>query len=613
MLVRFLFVSVVVSLLAPHAWTQRSSAPRGSVPAPTSHTPVPDIGTRYGVGPSGLPTVSAEFGGHRAEDEPKVEFSSQTVLVAVPVVVTDKSGQHVHSLSKDKFHIFENGKEQKVSTFEEVSATSAPLLASATKPGEFQNVSAELQQPPRTLAIFAIDSINAPFLDQSVGRRELIRYLSANLDPAQVTGLVLIGAKGMRVLQGLTPDPAALVAAVKKVSGELPAMQGYDDETQVAAASLGSPSTPSQGTTTRGGFAGDSGAPSMVDTASELRDFVRYGDAVGAAFQQELAIETTLRAFLDVAAYVCGIPGKKALIWATGGFPFTLDSPSSVPGGRLSLLYERTMSALNQAQLSVYPVDVRGLVSNSPVADPKYNGGHLGPQMMNAAVGRSWLQASTLETLMDIAAMTGGRAFYNTNDLAGSFRKATDDASSYYALGYYLNTHNDKPGWRGLKVKVNQPGLEVRARSGFFVTNATMNLAVSRSLDEEAALSSPFDATSIPVTLRWLGTSRDGEKRKVNFSIALPRDTVVIEESMQNHFSFDLRALAKDENGKTVGKFDQSLQGNIKPEAMQIIKAQGISYHNLIELAPGRYKVKIVLRDNLTGKIGSVSAPLTVD
>ena len=83
---------------------------------------------------------------------------------------------------------------------------------------------------------------------------------------------------------------------------------------------------------------------------------------------QENAIETTMNAFLGIAWSLSGVPGRKSLIWATGGFPFSMDSPSSVPGGYLSLLYERTMLALNEAQISVYPVDIRGLMNNSMLA-----------------------------------------------------------------------------------------------------------------------------------------------------------------------------------------------------------------------------------------------------
>jgi len=602
----FFLLALVVSTCV---WAQRGGGGRTGSPS----GPVVDQGARFGVGGPAMPSSSRNpFSTHNAEDDQKVEFSSTTVLVQVPVVVTDKSGVHIHNLAKENFQIFENGKEQKVGAFEEITAANAPLPAPAPKPGEFSNMTADPKQP-RTLAIIAIDSINTPYLDQAYGRQQLIKYLSENLDPGQTMGLVMIGSRGVRVLQGLTSDPTQLIAAVKKVRGEISAMQGFDTEAQVAAAGQSNFDVPSSNSGLPGGFAGDSDVVPLIDIAGQLRDFALKGDAISGAFEQNHAIELTLHAFLDVANYVSGIPGRKALIWATGSFPFTIDSPSTVPGGQLTQLYEHAMAALNQSEMSVYPVDIRGLVANSVAADATYSGGHLGPQMMNAQVGRSWLQASSLDTLRDFAAMTGGRAFYNTEDLAGSFHKAADDASSYYMLGYYLDTHNDKPGWRSLKVKVNKPSVEIRARSGFFVTNATMNSAMTRVMDEDFALNSPFDATSVPITLRWLGTAPDGDKRKVNFSVAVPSNGVLIDEVAQNRFSIDLAAVVTNEKGANAGKFEQPLQGNIRPESMAIVKTQGISYKNMMELPPGQYTVRMIVRDNLTGKIGSVSAPLTVN
>ena len=154
-----------------------------------------------------------------------------------------------------------------------------------------------------------------------------------------------------------------------------------------------------------------------------------------------------MNGFLGIAWSLSGVPGRKSLIWATGGFPFAMDSPSTVPGGYLSLLYERTMLALNDAQISVYPVDVRGLVSNSHCWLGESHQRPQRPRYLRwQLTNRMWLNQAKIDTLNDFADMTGGKAFYNTNDLAGSFKRAADDASSYYLLSYYLDTRNNKSG-----------------------------------------------------------------------------------------------------------------------------------------------------------------------
>jgi len=107
---------------------------------------------------------------------------------------------------------------------------------------------------------------------------------------------------------------------------------------------------------------------SLGQTQSAIDEFVSQGDVDYAQFKQERAIETTMQAFLGIAWSLSGIPGRKTLLWATGGFPFAMDSPSSVPGGYLSELYERAMQAMNEADVSVYPVDAQGLVNYGPSA-----------------------------------------------------------------------------------------------------------------------------------------------------------------------------------------------------------------------------------------------------
>jgi len=539
--------------------------------------------------------------GLHADDEKRVEFRSQTVLVQVPAVVTDKAGNHLHDLKKEDFKIEENGKEQKITVFEEVTATNARLTPAANPPGTFSNL-AQNGEPPRNVAVIALDTVNTPFLDQTYGRQQLVKYLADNLDNGPVLAMVVIGSKGVRTISGVTSDPASLLAALKKARGELPAMQGIDTDAQALA---------NAGGVTTGMVPLLSYTDDIASQTAQIEQFVLQGDAIYAGYQQSRAIENTMQAFLAIAWSLSGIPGRKSLIWATGGFPFYLDSPATVPGGYLSVLYERAMEALNDAQVSVYPVDVRGLVNYSPVADGKISGPMSGQVLASKTTNRSWLQASTIGTLQEFAAMTGGKAYYNNNDLTVGFKQAVEDSTSYYLLGYYLETHNTKPGWRKLQVKVAHNDAEVRARSGFLVTNATMNPEITQQADLGFALNSPFDSTGIPLSVQWRGTEPDGDKKKVAFALHLPMTGITI-EGERNAFDVDFLAQAV-KNGAPPSNVGGTAKGALTAEALAKIKADGIFYGNSLDLPPGNYQVKFVVRDNLSGRIGSVTAPLTVN
>jgi VWFA-related protein len=528
-----------------------------------------------------------------ANDEPRVEFRSQTVLIQVPVVVTDKSGKHLHGLNKEDFTVLENGKPVAVSNFEELTASTAQIAAPSVVNGQFHNLTFDGPQP-RNVVVIALDTVNTPFLDQAYGRRELIKFLAHSVDPGQVLALMLITSQGLKVVQGLSGDPAHLVQALNKAAGEIAPLETVSAEAQESLV---------------GGVSGSGGDPVLQG----LDRFVLDGDDVEAQFIQSNAIETTMNAFLGIAWSLSGVPGRKSLIWATGGFPFDIGSPSNVPGGYLSLLYERTMLALNDSQVSVYPVDIRGLANSPSFADGRTSGVTTGLNASGQIRNRIWLQQSKFDTLNDFADMTGGKAFYNTNDLAGSFRRAADDASSYYMLGYYLDTTNNKPGWRKLQVKIAKKDIEIRARNGFFVTNATMNPLLSRDRDMNNALHAPIEGTGVPVTVQWLSLAADGDKKKATFQAHMPAGSLTFDPAGRDQLNFEFAALAFDKNGKEAGQAAQSFTRPVPEAQLASVRANGLNFRNSLELAPGQYTVRFVVRDNVTGKVGSVTAPLTVN
>jgi len=584
-----LFLSLIPSavLSQTHGGGGRSSTPRPSSAGNPANTGLPI--------PSATPVTTAD-------QEGRIEFRTQAVLIQVPIIVTDKSGNHIHGMMRENFHVLENGKEQKISGFEEVTPNAAKLPVVATQPGEFRNLTLT-EQDPHIVTVIALDTVNTPFLDQATGRRELVKYLASNLSSGQVLAMMIITSHGLKIVQGLTGDPAQLLAALKKAGGELPAMHEVDLDAQADAAA---------------GDISDLGSiPLDSDPTSAIDDFVQRGDAIYAQFQQQNAIETTMNAFLGIARSLSGIPGRKSLIWATGGFPFTISSPAAVPGGYLSGLYERAMDALAAAQISVYPVDVRGLVNNNPIGDASISRPRVGSALVRQMGNRAWLQQSTIDTLNEFAEMTGGKAFYNTNDLATSFQRAADDASSYYLASYYLDMRNDRAGWRQLKVKVDKKDTDVRARKGFFVTNATLHMEISRDTDMRYALTSPLEGTGVPLSMKWLPATRDGEKKKAGFLIHFPVDAVTIENHEgQRRFNFDVAAIAftaDGKNSKTANATSKTVTAAIPDAKMSPLREKGLTMEDSLELDPGQYVVRVVVRDNVTGRIGSVTAPLSVN
>jgi VWFA-related protein len=538
------------------------------------------------------------------DNNSEVKFTSRTELVLIPAVVTDKSGNHINGLKKEDFSVFENGTEQKVSTFEEITSDTV-RLARPQRPNEFSNFTAGATASGRRITLIVLDLLNTAFSDQAYARKDLLKYLTQSVDQREPTALYTLTRSGIHVIHDFTTDPRVLVAALHRVKGDTSQM--VDSVETVEAVT---------GTASPDGSAGVD--PGAVQTeAQKLQTMMEDAELNFQSFQQRLAITYTLEAMQQVAQALGGFPGRKSLIWAGGGFPFSVSDNTMqlAPAGRDSLtdvlpLYEHTWQLLNNAQISLYPVDVKGLqVVSLPSASVRNPG-------RNYARNMNWRNLDTQATLQTFASMTGGRAYFNSNDLVKGFRDAVNDSSEYYMLGYYLDRSKTKAGWRKLAVKAKRDHLEVRARSGFFVTNATVDPEHSRNNDISSALQSPLDYTSLPLVVRWdkVEPGKEPGKKHLNYEVHLPPDAIVVDETDNNHVVLDFLALAKTPEGKSAGQpVDQKLEARLSPEKVASIRKKGVAYAGSLDLAPGEYTVRFVVRDDIGGRVGSVAAPIKVE
>jgi|ERR1022692_526127 VWFA-related protein len=540
---------------------------------------------------------------NKDKENSELKFTARTELVLIPTLVTDKSGNHISGLKKEDFTVLENGAEQKVATFEEI--TSDPQRWSRPRnPNEYSNTLAG-QAANRRVTLIVLDLLNTPFVDQAYARKDLLKYLTQSVDQREPTALYTLTRSGLHIIHDFTTDPRVLVAALHKVKGD--AAQMVDDAGTVEAVT---------GSASPDGSAGliDSGA--VATEAQQIQAMLEDAELNFQSFQQRLAITYTLQAMQQVAQALAGFPGRKSLIWASGGFPFNVSDNTMqlAPAGRDTLsdvlpMYERTWDLLNNAQIALYPVDVKGLqVVGTPSASVRNPG-------RNYTRNTSNRDLDTRATLQTFAAMTGGRAYYNSNDLVKGFQNAVSDSAEYYMVGYYLDRSNTKPGWRKLVVKVKREHVEVRARSGFFVTNATVDPENNRNNDISSALQSPLDFTSLALVARWdkVEPGKLPGKKHVKYSMHLAPDPALIDRADNNHLVLDFVVMAKTAEGKPVDQpSDQKYDAHLTPEKLSTM-SQGIDYKGALDLAPGEYTVRFVIRDDLSGRVGSVAAPLKVE
>jgi VWFA-related protein len=401
--------------------------------------------------------------------------------------------------------------------------------------------------------------------------------------------LFIIGRSGLKILHDFTTDPAVLAAALKKRPGDKQAVEEASQEAIPAGT--------------------DPMLAMLMKREIEAEQRME-------SFERRTAVILTMEAMQQIAQSCAGLPGRKAVLWASAGFPFSINEAdmviniAGVKGDSLadvSALYQKTWRDLNQAQVSVYPVDVRGLVvSNLPdvsIRNPN----------SNYYSHASWMQTETIGTFQAFAQATGGRAFYNTNDLATAFQRAADDNASYYVLSYYLARKDKKPGWHKLSVKVHHDGTHVRARTGFFLDKDNSQQTYKSEL--QIALTSPLEYTAIPITGEWQQAKAAPEpgKKQVIFILTMPANFAEIDETSNNHMQIEFAAVARTATGTAADETVKTMDAHLKPASVEQIRTHGLDYRGALTLPPGEYTVHFAVQDQLNGRVGSVTTPLKVE
>ena len=527
---------------------------------------------------------------------PQTTFRSGSQLVLVPAVVTGKSG-HVSGLKPEDFVVEENGHRQKIAVFEEVTsvgAVSRPQLP----PGVFTNQLA-LRGPAPLITIFVLDRINTPLFDQEYGRRQLLDYLADKLQPNMLVCLAYADHAGVHVIHDFTGDTNALIRALKAVRGKQPA-EAVD----------------AQLTTAVGDFiAGRRVLPPTKesgDTSSESAEHLRRLAALNEEmYQRNDAAEATFVSLLALAQAFKGVPGRKTMVWITAGFPFYVADIEHDPSAQNKDLAARTYQALNDANIAIYPVDARGLMGYSqgprPLRPPQVPYPGAEPPGVSGQLGA---MRDSFGTLEDVAALTGGRAYFNRNDIDRGIALAVDDSSSYYMLGYYLAADDAKPGWRKLKVGVDKPGAHVRARDGFFVTADPGER--TRDAELVVALASPLDAPAIPLALRLVPAETKDGKRSVEWRMAIDAKGISL-DPVTHHVVIEVLSEVRDaKTGAIATRFGRTLSMTIKDSGVAGFHESALAVNAAFQLPAGEYNARFIVMDQATGQLGSLNAHFDV-
>jgi VWFA-related protein len=583
--------------------------------------------------------AAAQQGAPASSKQPITTLHTRTDLVVIDVVVTDKGQNPIHDLKQSDFTLLEDGKPQQIKSFEEhhsLPPAEAAKLEPMPKlaPGYFTNYSPVPANG--AINVLLLDALNTPMKDQSFVRAQLLEYLKNS--PKGVRVAIFGLTTHLIMLQGFTSDPEVLKAAVSGKAGPKGSVLLND------AVSGGSNVDNSMSEAMQE-FGGSD--PSSAQILANVQQF----EAQAASFQLQLRAQYTLDAMNQLARYLVSLPGRKNLIWFSGSFPLNILPDGDLQDPFAAMMsaedeYRETTNLLARSQVSVYPIDARGLFNN-PAFDASQSGRAIARSPQGAAKAVSQFNDQTNgehATMFAMAEDTGGRAFVNTNALSVAVGKAIEAGSNYYTLSYSPSDPKWQGQYRKIQVKLPQPGLNLAYRHGYYAddpdtppkrgqesaaTAPTRSSAINIALMRGAP-----DPTQITVEGRILPASTATEetvapKNEINpdpklkikgpykryvLDLAVDPGNVkfVITPSDGNyHCAIEFVTLIYDHDGNIINTAHEKVTPTLPPAAYASVRKTGASFHQEISVpVKGEYFMRTAVHDLLTDRVGGIEVPI---
>ncbi len=547
----------------------------------------------------------------------------KTRLVVVDVIALDRKGVPVADLKTDDFTLLEENKPQKIRVFnfQQGPQGQPAVLAPATLPAN------RITNVPRfktnsALNVLLLDGINVTNANQKYAREEMLRFLE-RLPAGQPLAVYAMGTR-LHMLQDFTVDPTLLKEAVKKAKSTSLAVRSESSN------AIDIP-------------------PATLDAMplAMLQQVLRFGQEQ-AINQMDERVRLTIEQLGALARNLSGYPGRKNLIWVSEAFPAYLFPNDPDPTGRNSSsaaasqlpIVKNYQSEINHAsdllanaQVAVYPVDA-GAVGNrdvySSLSNTDSNGNYLGNSARGAirnGIGGS-AQASEISnssetamnshsTMNSVAEQTGGKAFYNTNDLNRAIRDSMEDGSTYYTLGYYPENKDWDGRFRRISLKVNRPGVKLHYRQGFYAVEPkeyakqdpkilAIDLGSALDINNPISTALPFQAIVLPLS------AQNGNKIQINFGVDAHAIAFELKPDGLQHAAVDCGVRAYSKTGESIKLQGNTFNAALAPEQYQKVMKAIFPCNQTLELPPGEYLLRLAVRDTNNGLIGTANGSATV-
>ncbi len=609
-----------------------NSAP-SEAPAPT---PAPEPPTaELSVAPAtALPVLPADA-------KPSAEPSGFTLrttarLVDVSVVVVDKKGRPMTDLKPGDFEVYDNGRKQQIRFFSPAGSAAEPPPATqpAGLPEQFSNhaprqaaASLSAGKPESDSTILLIDASNLAWGDLSYARQELLSFLKA-VPAGEPVGLYVLKSHGFQILEEPTLDHVQLAAVLAKWMPSAQDLEQAQEEEQRNRRQM-----------------------EYVHTAADLQ-FVNGNPTIATSAAEESADPQLLEMGSDptrvaliflaaIARPLAAIAGHKTLVWiASDNVLADWSSQAAARQDQGSHFNDsvalRAQEALNEAHVSLYPLDASRLEAGGVGANLESGNVQLAPAMtassqaqMQAIPGsdRQEVQEALRKSTRDInpgrataqmqqdthpiqgiyreiAEATGGRAFRRSGEIAAELEGAIADGRAAYLLSFTPDAPADDK-YHVLTVKLaGKRGAVERYRAGYFAATEPASLKDRF----KQAIWQPADTSEIGIDAK-LTKGANGPALDLNLA---GTDLDLAEQGGRWMDKLDIFLVRRDDSALHAVVTGQTLGLRLTPATYQKVLRDGLPFEEPIGAKPGSGSIRTIVVDENTGRIGSITISATV-
>lgn len=520
-------------------------------------------------------------------------FSSRVNLVLVPVVVRDRNGKAIGTLTKDDFRLFDKNKPQVISRFsiETAKSGSAREGTDVSDPQPNRN-SQEAEKAsnadlPERYVAYVFDDLNTAFADLARVQQAAKRHFSENLQPADRAAIFTTSGQNtldftgdkaklldglMRIhpkpLFGVTPndcpDLSYYMADQIQNKHDGMALQAEIQET-IACANLS-------------GTNAAVVAQTMVQSAaSRVLDISEQGTRVA------------LGVLKDVVRRMSAMPGQRLIVIVSPGF-LTLNSESMEAKTEL-------LDRAARENVVISSLDARGLYT-----DPAYDASKQGSRTMQASILKSQYDreaaSAQADVLAELADGTGGTFFQNNNDLFAGLNRVATAPDFVYLLGFSPDNLKSDGSFHKLKIAlVNDKGMSLQARRGYFAPKHPNNPEDTAKAEIEDAIFSREEMHDLPVDLHTQFFKPDPADAKLTVLARVDLKHLRFKKAEgRNENNLTVVSAIFDRDGKYIIGERKTIEMKLRDETLARLNS-GITVKSNFDLKPGTYLVRLVVRD----------------